>query len=111
MIEVEILRDDQNKISEFKSKGHTRLEEGTDLVAAGASALLQTAVLGLESYLRLNPEVVHEKGFLHCRLERDAYLNREIDAILETMVLGLRALARSYPEHIQVEEVAGQVQV
>jgi uncharacterized protein YsxB (DUF464 family) len=107
MIKVEIVRDEDGKVSEFRSKGHNGFDaDDKDIVCAGASALLQTTVLGLESYLRLDPEVEHEKGWLSCKLERDVYLNREIDALVETMILGLRALENSYPDHIQVEEVS-----
>jgi len=112
MTEIEILRDEQGKIYEFRSKGHTGYdEEGKDIVCAGVSALLQTAVLGLEDYLKLEPKLEQEKGWLRCILERDYFLNREIDAILETLVLGLRQLEGKYPEHIKVEEVSSDVVV
>ncbi len=112
MTSVEILRDSEGKICEFRSRGHTGYAEaGRDLVCAGVSSILQTAVLGLEEYLKLKPEVKQEKGFLYCRVERDIFLNREIDAILETMVLGLRAMEREYPEYLKVEEVVGHVNV
>jgi len=112
MIKVEIVRDEEGKVSEFRSNGHNGFDaEGETIVVAGASALLQTTVLGLESYLKLNPEVEYEKGWLRCKLERDDYLNREIDALVETMILGLRALEESYPNHIELEEVFNGVKV
>lgn len=109
MTSVEILREADGKIYEFRSQGYP--ESGKDLVYAGVSAILQTAVLGLEEYLKLDTKVEQEKGWLRCQPERDIFLNREIDAILETMVLGLRAMAREYPEHLKVEEVVGDVKV
>ncbi len=112
MIRVEIIRDEDGKVSEFRSHGHNSFDaEGETIVGAGASALLQTTVLGLENYLRLNPEVEYEKGWLRCRIERDAYINREIDALVETMILGLRALEESYPNHLEFEEVFSDVKV
>lgn len=112
MTSVEIVRDAEGKICEFRSRGHTGYaEEGRDLVCAGVSAIVQTAVLGLEEYLKLKPKVEQEKGYLSCQLERDIFLNREIDAILETMVLGLRAIEREHPEYLKVEEVVGNVNV
>ncbi|MCI2430163.1 ribosomal-processing cysteine protease Prp [Candidatus Acetothermia bacterium] len=113
MTSVEISRDSDRKIFAFRSLGHTDYaEEGKDIVCAGVSTLLQTAVLGLEEYLKLDPKVEHEKGLLHCQLERDIFLNREIDAVLETMVLGLKSLEREYPEHLRVtEEVVSNVKV
>jgi hypothetical protein len=110
MTSVEILRDADGKICEFRSRGHTGYAEaGRDLVCAGVSSILQTAVLGLEEYLKLSCKVEQEKGHLSCQLERDIFLNREIDAILETMVLGLRAIEREYPQYLKVEEVVGHV--
>ena len=112
MIKVEIVRDESSKVCEFRSQGHDGAQgEGATIVGAGASALLQTTVLGLENYLRLNPEVEYEKGWLRCKIERDVYLNREIDALIETMILGLRALEESYPNHIELEEVFSDVKV
>lgn len=113
MTSVEILRDTDKKIFEFRSRGHSGYaEEGKDIVCAGVATLLQTAVLGLEEYLKLDPKVKQEKGLLHCQLERDIFLNREIDAVLETMVLGLKALERQYPNHLRVaEEVVSNVKV
>ncbi len=113
MTSVEILRDTDKKIFGFRSRGHAGYAEaGQDIVCAGVSTLLQTAVLGLEEYLKLDPKVEQEQGWLHCQLERDIFLNREIDAVLETMVLGLKALARQYPQHLQVaEEVVSNVKV
>lgn len=112
MTSIEILRDNDGKIAEFRSRGHAEYaEEGQDVVCAGASAILQTAILGLEAYLKLDPKVEQEKGWLRCQLERDIFLKREIDAILETMVMGLKTLERAYPDHLRVEEVVGNVQV
>jgi len=112
VIHVEITRDEDGKVAAFCSKGHHDFEgEAADMVSAGASALLQTTVLGLENYLKLNPEVEHETGWLSCTLERDVLLNREIDALIETMIMGLRALEGSHPDHIQVEEVNSNVHV
>jgi hypothetical protein len=112
MTEVEIYRDAEGRITAFRSRGHAGYDvEGKDIVCAGVSALVQTAVLGLEEYLRLEPSVEQEKGRLYCSLERDIFLNREIDAILNTMVLGLKALEREYPQYLKVEEVTSNVQV
>lgn len=112
MTSVEILRDGEGKICEFRSRGHTGYAAaGRDLVCAGVSSILQTAVLGVEEYLKLKTKVEQEQGHLHCQLERDIFLNREIDAILETMVLGLRAMEREYPQYLKVEEVVGNVKV
>jgi hypothetical protein len=111
MISIEIRRDSEGKIQEFISRGHGQYEEGRDILCAGTSTLLQTAIIGLEDYLKLDPKIEKEKGFLRCKLERESFLNREIDAILETMVLGLKELENQYPDHIRVWEVESDVKV
>lgn len=109
MIEVEVYRDSFGKICEFRSRGEAFSAQHP--LQVSVTALLQTAIIGLEDYLKLDPEVKEEEGRLHCKLERETFLNREIDAILETMVLGLRALERDYPEGLEVREVGSGVKV
>lgn len=112
MTRVVIVRNEKGKISEFNSEDHTGFsEEGQDIVCAGVSSLLQTAVIGLEEYLKLDPTIKQEKGWLKCELERDYLLDREVDAILETMLLGLRSIEREYPDHLKIEEVESNVKV
>jgi uncharacterized protein YsxB (DUF464 family) len=109
MIEVEVYRDSEGKICEFR-----RSEEGLSErhpLRVSVSSLVQTAIIGLEDYLKLEPEVKEEEGWLQCKLEREYFLNREIDAILETIILGLRALERDYPEFLEVREVSSDVKV
>lgn len=112
MTKVVIFRNEEGKIVGFNSEGHVGLSpEGKDIVCAGVSTLLQTAVMGLEGYLKLEPKVEQEKGSLKCRLERDYFLDREVDSILETMLLGLYAIEREYPDHLEIEEVTSNVKV
>ncbi|MFQ6118171.1 MAG: ribosomal-processing cysteine protease Prp [Candidatus Bipolaricaulia bacterium] len=111
MIAVEVYRDNEGKICEFRRHKEEGLSEGHPLEVS-ISALVQTAIIGLEDYLKLEPEVEEEKeGWLQCKLEREYFLNREIDAILETMVLGLRALERDHPELVEVREVGSDIKV
>jgi len=109
MIEVEVYRDNEGKICEFRRRKEGFSEEHP--LQVSVSSLVQTAIIGLEDYLKLEPEVKEEEGWLQCKLEREYFLNREIDAILETMVLGLRALERDYPEYLEVREVGSDVKV
>ncbi|HIC95865.1 TPA: ribosomal-processing cysteine protease Prp [Candidatus Bipolaricaulota bacterium] len=109
MIAVEVYRDNLGKICEFRSS--TGGYEAQDPLKVSVMALVQTAIIGLEDYLKLEPEVSEEEGVLRCKLERESFLNREIDAILETMVLGLRALEREHPESLEVREVGSGVKV
>jgi len=107
MITVEVHRDPGGKVSEFRAQFAVEPRE----LSASVSVLLRTAVLGLERYLRLEPEVEEGERSFRCRLERESFLSREIDAILETMVLGLRELEREYPEELEVQELTSDVRV
>lgn len=109
MIAVEVYRDSAGKICEFRSRKGAFAPEHP--LQVSVEALVQTAIIGLEDYLKLEPGVKEEEGWLQCRLERESFLNREIDAILETMVLGLRALEREYPESLEIREVGAGVKV
>ncbi len=112
MTKVVIFRNEEGKIAGFNSEGRAGLSpEGKDIVCAGVSSLMQTAVIGLEGYLKLEPRVEQDKGWLKCELERDYFLDREVDAILETMLLGLYSIEREYPDHLEIEEVTNNVKV
>lgn len=110
MTEVEIYRDPDGKICEFRSKLRALEDEVTKApVQVASSALMHAAVLGLKEYLKLNADVKQDEEELHCKLERDYFLNRETDAILETMFLGLQTLAEENPEALEIKEVAAIV--
>jgi len=110
MIGVEVYRDSEGKICEFRRLKEGGLSEEHPLQVS-VSSLVQTAIIGLEDYLKLEPQVEEEGSYLQCKLEREYFLNREIDAILETMILGLRALERDYPGFLEVREVGSDVKV
>lgn len=107
MITVRIERCREGRgVAAFTVEGHAGwAPRGRDIVCAGVSALTQAALLGLEEYLALNPEVRVKEGFLYCRLRGAEERMREAQAVLATMELGLRAMAREYPQSIKIEEV------
>jgi uncharacterized protein YsxB (DUF464 family) len=113
MIEVEVLRDHEGRVQELRCQGGTPVEETEEgkVVEIGVSTLMRTAIIGLEGYLKLEPEVEDEPERLVLRLKRDYLLNREIDAILETMLLGLKAIEKRHPDHLDIKEVPSQVRV
>jgi uncharacterized protein YsxB (DUF464 family) len=108
MVKVRIETLPGKRIRAFVVSGHAgRAPYGQDIVCAGVSALTQAAVLGLEEYLGLTPEVAVREGYLACSLSQDEYWQEEAQAILATMVLGLKAMACMYPDSIRIEEVLG----
>jgi len=113
MIHVDIRRDEQKKIEEVHCMADDLIGDSDDdkYVEIGISTLLRTAVIGLESYLKLDPDVEDEENLLVLRLKRDPLLNREIDAILETMIMGLNAIRQRYPESVKITDALDKVNV
>jgi uncharacterized protein YsxB (DUF464 family) len=113
MMEIEILRDHEGRVQEFRCQGEPSGEELSEgkVVEIGVSTLMRTAIIGLHEYLRLSPEVEDEPDRLVIRLKRDYLLNREIDAILETMLLGLKAIEKRHPDALDVKDEPSRVKV
>lgn len=113
MIQVDISRDEDRRIQEIRWVGSDEDQSDADLLAAEVSVttLLHTAKVGLERYLKLDPEIENELDEWVLRLKRDQLLNREIDAVLETMLLGLYEIERKYGDYLTVKDTAAQVSV
>ncbi|MEW6104034.1 MAG: ribosomal-processing cysteine protease Prp [bacterium] len=103
MIRIEILRDNEKRIISFSASGHSFYKKkGEDIICAGVSAILQTAILGLSEYLNLALNVKREDGFLDVRLVLKP--SPEALSILETMRLGIYGIAEKYPNYIEIIE-------
>lgn len=113
MIQVDISRDEDQRVREIRWVGSDDEETDSDLLAAEVSVttLLHTAKVGLERYLKLDPEIENELDEWVLRLKRDQLLNREIDAVLETMLLGLYEIERKYGDYVTVKDTTAQVSV
>jgi uncharacterized protein YsxB (DUF464 family) len=104
MMKVRLRRNAQGHLHRFEGRGHALFaEEGADIVCAGASALLQAALLGLDRVVQAAPRVTVRKGHLSCSVKP----SRETDVVLETMLLGLREIEQQYPGYIRIEEITG----
>lgn len=108
MIRVRIQRDTAGSITEFEVSGHAGAGPyGQDIVCAGVSAVVFTALQGLRQVAGI-PHQVKEReadGYVHCRLEAGSPEARErAQVILETMVAGLRDMEKDYRKYIRVTE-------
>jgi hypothetical protein len=106
MLHVSITRDAQGLIASFEARGHTGLAPtGSDVACAGASALVQAAVLGCQRHLRIAPGIQQEEGFLYFTLpmQMEEGANGKAQAILETMLAGLEEISHLYPGRIEIE--------
>ncbi|MFH1563427.1 MAG: ribosomal-processing cysteine protease Prp [Nitrospirota bacterium] len=110
MVIVTVTRDVKGKIVQFEATGHADFAKlGEDIVCAAVSSLLQTTLLGLQEYLKINLEINKEKGNLKVRIKEIPQQSLQIEAclvateaILETMVLGLKAIEKEYKEYMKL---------
>lgn len=108
VVRIRIWRAEGGAISGFALVGHAGAgSQGQDVVCAGVSALAQTAVLGLERRLGLQPEVDAGDGRLVCRLPQAMVPEQAARAqdVLETMCLGLSAIVARYPRQVRLRDV------
>lgn len=103
MIKIAIHRNLANLITGFTVDGHANTApRGQDIVCAAVSALTQTAVLGLECYLKRSFTFDMASGKLKVILE-DAP-DQLTGAILETMLLGLLEIEKINPQFVRISE-------
>jgi hypothetical protein len=109
MITIEIKRDRSYNIISFAGSGHAEYGEyGQDIVCAGISAIMQTAVLGLTDYLDFDINIDVKDGWLDCQLTSDIAQDQQVKAILETMLVGLKSIQEEYSEYIKIIEGGGK---
>ena len=104
MITIYIERNKEGHIVAFAADGHSGYAElGSDIVCAGVSTLLQTALLGLTEYLALRVSYKVSPGKMSVAL-LDQDTNGQTDAVLESMMLGLRQIAKTYDKYVCIKE-------
>lgn len=98
----------QGKIVKVDVSGHTGYaERGEDIVCAGISTLVQTALLGLLAVAGIKVKYLRdeEKGSLRFELPGgiDQNQRHDADVILETMMCGLADFYSEYSDYIKLE--------
>ena len=105
MTTVTILRRQDGSITGFEAKGHAMYaENGADIVCAGISAILQTAVLGITEVLKLDAGYELSGGQAALILSRECDKQKEADIVLETMLCGLKSLQMAHGEYLSIKE-------
>lgn len=109
MLQVRVVRASDGAVLALVAFGHTGFDrKGRDIVCAGASAVLHTAVLGVTRIARVEAAVSAGDGYLELHLAPEARSDgrgwQQAQAVLETAVAGLREIGARYPGHIQVRE-------
>lgn len=99
-----------NSVVEVNASGHTGYgESGEDIVCAGVSTLIQSALLGLLQVARINVKfsVDEQKGSLRFTLPEvlSEEERHDADIILNTMLCGLRDFYTEYSDYINLEVI------
>ncbi|MBQ2711518.1 MAG: ribosomal-processing cysteine protease Prp [Clostridia bacterium] len=97
-------------IVEVVAEGHTGYgEAGEDIVCAGVSTLLQSALLGLLQVVQINVKfsVNEETGSLRFTLPQKLtpQERHDADVVLNTMLCGLQDLYTEYSDYINLEVI------
>lgn len=95
-------------ITEVICDGHTGYGvEGEDIVCAGLSSIVQTALLGLlqVAYVNVKFERKDREGYLKFTIPDNisATQRRDCDIILNTMLLGVSDLYQGFSDFIDLE--------
>ena len=109
MTDIKVTRKN-NSIVEVTASGHTGYgESGEDIVCAGISTLIQSALLGLLNVARINVKfkVDEETGSLRFTLPQGltAQERHDADVILNTMLCGLQDFYTEYSDFINLEVI------
>ncbi len=106
MIQIVIFRDEKGFVNGVKATGHDKsAPEGENIVCAGVSTLVQTALLGVGKELKRGVSYKVEKGDFYFRLKEPP--DELTEAVLETMVLGLREVQKIRPQGVHIKDCRG----
>ncbi len=107
MVKAEIYYEEGRRKG-FVVQGHAgAAEPGQDIVCAAISALTQTVLLGLNTYLTVKPVwELEDNGYLECWLpESLSGADAEKAALLlGTLELGLQCMEESYGQYLKVSK-------
>lgn len=104
MTRVSFKRDKKGDIIRLQVKGHAAFDEaGLDIICAGVSGIVFTAVKGIREYLKIKGKFTRKKGFMVFEIPAEK-ISGQCQAIMETALLGLKELSEKYPEHLSVKE-------
>jgi uncharacterized protein YsxB (DUF464 family) len=100
----------ESKISRIAVYGHAGYgKHGHDIVCAAASVTIYTAAGALEELAGASGFYDEAEGSFEIRRppsSGDSGRELIIDTILEAACIGYRQIARGYPKHLRVDEVA-----
>lgn len=103
MLEVRFGRDREGRLASIDATGHAGwAEEGSDVVCAAVSALLQAAWLGLTDHAHVSVDATRTKGKLHLAWPAEVRDRADVTAIVSTAELAIGQIASQYGEHVRL---------
>jgi uncharacterized protein YsxB (DUF464 family) len=102
VLKVTFYRDSHDRLSRIFADGHAGwADAGEDIVCAGASAILQSALLGLAEHAGIAVNAGRDAGRLDLRWPEADRGRDDVRAIVETARLAIEHLALQFPDHVQ----------
>ncbi len=98
------LRKRKGFITRIYAEGHSGYApEGSDIVCAGVSALMQTLEIGFSDVLAISPlsSVDERRGYLSLEVP---HADERTEILFQTIIGGLRAMEESYPAYLEILE-------
>lgn len=92
----------------LSASGHTGFaEEGSDIVCAALSSIIQTAVMGLGKVAKIEKYSYYfaeTEGYMEVRIgDLNAEERHDADVIMDVLLCGIADLADGYPKFIKLE--------
>ncbi|MCM1043297.1 MAG: ribosomal-processing cysteine protease Prp [Corallococcus sp.] len=105
MTDIKIVKK-HGSVVEVVCKGHSGFgEEGEDIVCAGISTLVQSALLGLLQVVGINVKYTTDDGYLRFTLpdELTKEERHDADILLNSMIVSLDDFYTEYSDYINLE--------
>lgn len=101
-----------NRVVSLEAEGHAKfLPRGLDIVCAGISTLMQTAVNSLEAVANVRAllDADPKTGYMYIELPRDLSEDQAFksEVIFQTVITGLKGIAESYPQNMKLLKEGG----
>ena len=90
----------------FKVSGHAGGKKGQDIVCAGVSAIVQTAIIGIGHVANIPQTVTEDKDSMETKWEAR---NIPLAVIEKTMKLGLEEIAKRYKDKVRIIDLSEEV--
>ena len=108
MTHVTVTKDVFNNITSVVCDGHTNYGvSGEDIVCSALSSIVQTAVLGILTFVQvdINLKRNEQKGFLSFEIPKDLTDEKrhDVNLLLNTMLCGISDLREGYSDFIELE--------